>query len=264
MKFLFYLFSLILLIIVSSCKKDTLDKSYRLRTIVAKYSTGDYNINFSYAGDLLSSIHIETYGTGDWSYTYKYNNSNKLIKVIENSGSDEVGIYYYNYYYLQDTIIETRTNEGNMIDSSIYIVNSDNYITEELYYRYYNSQLKKYFLQNRIVYQWQNDNCTKRTIEYYNINGTIINNEAYNINFTYDDKNNPLYFIPGYAFMIKKIFNYEIIPNSKNNVISQNYGDEHTITCQYTYNEKGYPDEALINGFTDSGVPETVTLLYRY
>lgn len=261
----FFLFGLSFFLLIS-CKKDDIKQTTtRIKTLDINRSEDSASLSFEYHDNLIKKITIIENGL-IWYIEYSYNSSDKIVSVEENYGSTEDGIYNKSYTYQSDKIIETETSGSDKIDSTVYLLNSSGYVEELKHYKYLSvNGSEDYIIAGCFTFQWLNNNCTKITFKFYDSNGVLVNDWTKYTDMTYDNHINPLCFIPGIPIILNEFFDYEVIPFSKNNVLSQSTSKNISVTHQYEYNDKGHPLSAIINVTeNDSSEIETATLNFEY
>ena len=219
------------------------------------FLTKSYNGNFvtTYQYDNIGRLQLRT--VESQSYSYEYDNQNRLIKEIKNGTND-----YISLSYLTNKIIATNyssTNGTNLV-SDIYIDNSGRIIKTVQMTSTYSSE----YLTQEFTYDI-NGNVINRS---YSDN--VDNQPNISINFQYDNKINPFYnankklFNSIYYLEGRKEFPIDIV--NPNNIISVETSTSSSIR-NITYNTDNLPSKISISVYQNgSSQPTTSVSFYEY
>ena len=220
---------IIIMILIASCEKDQLDKTYNsvelsklitvnestIDTLVFDYNKDGLLIKYSYTGSTLY-------------YTNEYDEWKQLIRNNSYNGS---GLYhYFTIQYNTDTITKyfPFIDEWGTGDVKVIHVYNSNSECERVNY-YYKKENEDWQQSDYELYTWKNNNITE--IKHYSENEL-----DYTVTYYYDDKKNP-----------EQLLNYMTSPitKTKNNIISSSTlysnGSEIVSTFEYEYNDYEYP-----------------------
>ncbi|MCF6241448.1 MAG: hypothetical protein L3J74_08910 [Bacteroidales bacterium] len=213
-------------------------------------------------------------GNDQSSVTYTYDDSGRLIKLVEKDGAYSLSLNFnYNEkgqiieIYGIDNDVEfkgTCTWENNLWSTVFTMKDGDNWIETEWkpvvkfndsnqiieYMDYEKNQTGAFELYRKDVYTWENGNITSTAVTIYSTakrvtrkilkrkNKQFLADYSYTTTYTYDDKNN--------AYASVGIMNviWNELPVTKNNVIKEEMNSAqgfNTIEYTYEYNDKVFP-----------------------
>ncbi len=217
------------------------------------------NLIFTWNNNLLSKWEI----AGDIVYDFRYDNdklSNAIWTKHDDGRIDTVACYDVEYDgdNMSEVIYHDREKPGHYHDNVYHLEYSNGKLSSVTDVN--NNRVRNYF--------WNGDNLSEIRLAGYGDGVSFL---------SYDDKNNPFYGIDAFLLiLLDKPSMYNIIEKvcclSKNNCTKYDELDEgwlSTGTDDYTYNDKNYPTQAVVNMITSNPdghhrqrIIETITYEY--
>jgi len=197
--------------------------TYEGRRLV-KITADDRFTDYTYSGERITKA--ETYD----------NNNVLLAKVL---------FEYYPTGKIKRSL--TTLSSGNII-SYVYVNNPDGSVAVT---RYIGSEIEENIDNIGYLY-FENGEMVKKVM-------TKVGQPTVTYNFTYDDKNNPRRFNPGYYEISYYLDFSTYAVGNQHNLLSVNKENDYSYTLQYEYNSENYPIKTTridINGNAFDGVNE--------
>lgn len=187
-----------------------------------------YEINFIYTNDLVTKVESHKDGVLQSTDYFQYNSESKLTSHLTLSNISNYGRRVTDNYNPDGTCTVT-VSEGDLMNQNTVIKN-----------------LKVFFDNGKVL----------KTERYQMIDGNM---ETLTTQYAYDDKKNPVYYMPGYNKLDDYAYGFQSSPN---NITSITYSATNSSIIdvdesQYTYNSHDFPVKQTEIDPSDNGGPPT-------
>jgi hypothetical protein len=180
-KVVYFTFSLVFIIGLFSCKKDTEENAIKAAYIEKIFLNGHLNRSFEYNNFIIHKINsYDTTGKIISYSTYEYNSKNKVSKIRNYNSS---GVF-------PSLIVNDYNSRNQLTKSTTYLNDTSTNIFNTLYYEYdtqgncvkhqYQSSFSKFYF----IFDYKNGNPTNCYV--YDMDNTL----KATINYIFDTKNN--------------------------------------------------------------------------
>ena len=246
-------------IIFNGCKKDD-DKNGANEKVylVTEISGEDGSTTFEYdAQNRITKMISDPLGNGLWIETLSYNNAGDLVSYeLENCYGNSTRTFIRNGNII--TIHDSQWNDEWIERNETLEVNSEGLLLKRMVEETYDDSGSYWWWKDVYIFQYQDKNLIKVTTESESCSNGEIEKYSRISTFSYDDKKSPFYHCK-----TPEWFWIDSWSGIHNNVKTINWSDGKSLTCEYTYNDAGFPlTRKVIHDLYDKVYEYTLTFKY--